>query len=435
MAAAANPKKTAADVPIGSRLRIHWPLDQMWYKGTVTGFDDESGRHMVTYDDGEVEQVDLNQEEVYFLEVNAKGKKPGSAAVGVHGSPMAPGSDPISATGPGRKRGLDRVDGAGVPGSLVVKLQRKVPENDAGAQPADGRGVPAAAEEAVAGAVVHEVPAVRASPAPEPEPMAVEVAGAGAGAHDPFFSLLGSATAAVDARFEQESRALLTGRPAGAGGLRGLASRMCASPGVVTPGGTERAAKAQWLRLYAKANAAAVRKIMKKYRKTHGSQEGAAPQVGAVRSPMMVELWAVAALDGGVEGGDGTADELKLLEPLFAEKMRKVLEQDEADADDLLCCCVCMDFVVDATALGCGHVYCELCAKRVAGVPPFAELCEAPETATCPMCRKPGVFGSAERLKNVDKLAQKQVTPREWKERKEFVRHEARTTGIRMIKA
>jgi len=182
MAAAANPKKTAADVPIGSRLRIHWPLDQMWYKGTVTGFDDESGRHMVTYDDGEVEQVDLNQEEVYFLEVNAKGKKPGSAAVGVHGSPMAPGSDPISATGPGRKRGLDRVDGAGVPGSLVVKLQRKVPENDAGAQPADGRGVPAAAEEAVAGAVVHEVPAVRASPAPEPEPMAVEVAGAGAGA-------------------------------------------------------------------------------------------------------------------------------------------------------------------------------------------------------------------------------------------------------------
>jgi len=261
------------------------------------------------------------------------------------------------------------------------------------------------------------------------------VAGAGAGAHDPFFSLLGSATAAVDARFEQESRALLTGRPAGAGGLRGLASRMCASPGVVTPGGTERAAKAQWLRLYAKANAAAVRKIMKKYRKTHGSQEGAAPQVGAVRSPMMVELWAVAALDGGVEGGDGTADELKLLEPLFAEKMRKVLEQDEADADDLLCCCVCMDFVVDATALGCGHVYCELCAKRVAGVPPFAELCEAPETATCPMCRKPGVFGSAERLKNVDKLAQKQVTPREWKERKEFVRHEARTTGIRMIKA
>ena len=53
-------------VPIGSRLRVYWPLEQCWFKGTVWSVDGR--RHKVVYDDGDKEKLDLRQEKYELLD-------------------------------------------------------------------------------------------------------------------------------------------------------------------------------------------------------------------------------------------------------------------------------------------------------------------------------------------------------------------------------
>ena len=45
-------------------LKIFWPNDNAWYKGKLTSFDEQNGRHLVLYDDGESEILDLAKEKV-----------------------------------------------------------------------------------------------------------------------------------------------------------------------------------------------------------------------------------------------------------------------------------------------------------------------------------------------------------------------------------
>ncbi|CAM0945278.1 unnamed protein product [Alopecurus aequalis] len=52
---------------VGSRIKVWWPDDEMFYKGVVDSFDTNSKRHKVAYDDGDVEVLLLRDEKWDFI--------------------------------------------------------------------------------------------------------------------------------------------------------------------------------------------------------------------------------------------------------------------------------------------------------------------------------------------------------------------------------
>lgn len=51
---------------------MYWPLDKVWYEGSVKSFDEESGKHLIQYDDAEEELLDLRKEKIQWIEESAK---------------------------------------------------------------------------------------------------------------------------------------------------------------------------------------------------------------------------------------------------------------------------------------------------------------------------------------------------------------------------
>eukprot|EP00884_Botryococcus_braunii_P001653 jgi/Botrbrau1/11489/Bobra.0360s0015.2 len=47
---------------VGKRCQIYWPDDDEWYPGTVTNYSDRERKHMIVYDDGEEEWLDMSSE-------------------------------------------------------------------------------------------------------------------------------------------------------------------------------------------------------------------------------------------------------------------------------------------------------------------------------------------------------------------------------------
>lgn len=65
-----NSDSVAASSPeskVGRRLKVYWPLDKAWYEGCVKGYDASEEKHIVLYDDGEEEGVDIVREKVEWL--------------------------------------------------------------------------------------------------------------------------------------------------------------------------------------------------------------------------------------------------------------------------------------------------------------------------------------------------------------------------------
>jgi len=46
---------------VGRRVRVEWPLMKRWYSGKITNYDHISGCYVVSYDDGDVEEVDFTK--------------------------------------------------------------------------------------------------------------------------------------------------------------------------------------------------------------------------------------------------------------------------------------------------------------------------------------------------------------------------------------
>ncbi|KAH0467039.1 hypothetical protein IEQ34_004277 [Dendrobium chrysotoxum] len=53
---------------VGKRIRVYWPLDKAWYEGHVRSFDEVSGKHVIQYDDGEEEFLDIEKEKIEWVE-------------------------------------------------------------------------------------------------------------------------------------------------------------------------------------------------------------------------------------------------------------------------------------------------------------------------------------------------------------------------------
>lgn len=57
------------------RIRVYWPLDKAWYEGCVKSFDKECNKHLVQYEDGEDELLDLGKEKIEWVQESVSSLK------------------------------------------------------------------------------------------------------------------------------------------------------------------------------------------------------------------------------------------------------------------------------------------------------------------------------------------------------------------------
>ncbi|MQM03150.1 hypothetical protein Taro_035926 [Colocasia esculenta] len=67
--------KTDDSELVGCRIKIWWPLDKQFYEGTVQSYDTRKKKHVILYDDGDVEVLHLNKEKWELLNSNFTAKK------------------------------------------------------------------------------------------------------------------------------------------------------------------------------------------------------------------------------------------------------------------------------------------------------------------------------------------------------------------------
>lgn len=53
---------------VGRRIKVFWSLDKAWHEGRVSSFYASQGKHLVLYDDGEEEALDLSCQKFEWLE-------------------------------------------------------------------------------------------------------------------------------------------------------------------------------------------------------------------------------------------------------------------------------------------------------------------------------------------------------------------------------
>ena len=86
---------------VGWKVRVHWPAEEAWFYGEVTGFDAATGRHRVSYEDGDEREVTLGRgaEKVGFL----RAPRGFAAAAGDPTTPKKKKETPKKAAEPTRK--------------------------------------------------------------------------------------------------------------------------------------------------------------------------------------------------------------------------------------------------------------------------------------------------------------------------------------------
>ena len=52
----------SSEIAVGDRIEVYWPMDTKFYSGTISSSKCGNGKHKVTYDDGDVEILDLSKE-------------------------------------------------------------------------------------------------------------------------------------------------------------------------------------------------------------------------------------------------------------------------------------------------------------------------------------------------------------------------------------
>ncbi|OWM82620.1 hypothetical protein CDL15_Pgr002195 [Punica granatum] len=132
---------------------------------------------------------------------------------------------------------------------------------------------------------------------------------------------------------------------------------------------------------YITINAIAIRKILKKYDKVHGSTNGEnfrskmrAKHLELLQSPWLIELGAFFMNIRGSnaersQGSNQYSFDFDAARPVMTMSL---LESAELEYD--LTCAICLDTVFNPYALSCGHLFCKLCARSAASMMIFQGL-------------------------------------------------------------
>ncbi|CAN7137917.1 unnamed protein product [Brassica rapa subsp. narinosa] len=176
---------------------------------------------------------------------------------------------------------------------------------------------------------------------------------------------------------------------------------------------------------YITMNAIAIRKILKKYDKVHGSENGKnfklkmrAERIELLHSPWLIELGAF-YLNSGLEKvgnfknsfGRVSCENLNEDQPVM-----KLMLPNSIELEFDLVCAICLETVFNPYALKCGHIYCKACACSSASVMIFQGVKAAPQCSKCPICREVGVYAEAVHMIELHLLLK--IRSKEyWKER------------------
>lgn len=175
---------------------------------------------------------------------------------------------------------------------------------------------------------------------------------------------------------------------------------------------------------YATMNAIAIRKILKKYDKVHGSENGKqfrsklqSEHIELLQSPWLIELGAFCLnLD---RAGDIDLSEISgqfFCDVNATPPVMTMLLPDSRKLDYDLTCAICLDTLFNPYALSCGHLFCKSCACSAASVLIFQGLKVANRNEKCPICREAGVYPKAVHMLELDLLLKKRCKDY-WKER------------------
>ncbi|XP_011086272.1 sister chromatid cohesion protein PDS5 homolog B isoform X2 [Sesamum indicum] len=64
---------------IGCRIKVWWPMDKQYYEGVVKSFDTQKKKHVILYDDGDVEVLRLERERWELVDNGLEAKRSGSS--------------------------------------------------------------------------------------------------------------------------------------------------------------------------------------------------------------------------------------------------------------------------------------------------------------------------------------------------------------------
>ncbi|KFM23126.1 putative E3 ubiquitin-protein ligase BAH1-like protein [Auxenochlorella protothecoides] len=202
-----------------------------------------------------------------------------------------------------------------------------------------------------------------------------------------FFSTLRAQMKVVDRQFQKQAWATITAFERSQFRNPALCF-LCVFRWRTADKNSRLAQQAYWCMKFAKANAVALRKILKKHDKDWLYEQGPKP-----------------------------AD----------------TPEDEAD----LACPICLEVMYKPVGLVCGHKFCKRCVLEAAGfgraMGTFSSIVShVPRRSVCPECRQPDVYRGAVSLREVGKLIAARH-PQAWAERRREDRERERAAADRML--
>ncbi|XP_020245025.1 probable E3 ubiquitin-protein ligase BAH1-like 1 [Asparagus officinalis] len=146
---------------------------------------------------------------------------------------------------------------------------------------------------------------------------------------------------------------------------------------------------------YVTMNAIAIRKILKKYDKVHGSVTGRNfktemhdKRIELLQSPWLIELGAFYVnFTRSNIGEPGEFFRKFSCDLSGAQPVMSMTFSDSIKYEYSLTCAVCLDTVFNPYALSCGHLFCKNCACSSASMLIFQGLKTASKKVKCPVCR------------------------------------------------
>ncbi|XP_047313428.1 probable E3 ubiquitin-protein ligase BAH1-like [Impatiens glandulifera] len=178
---------------------------------------------------------------------------------------------------------------------------------------------------------------------------------------------------------------------------------------------------------YVTMNTTAMRKILKKYDKVHGSVYSGkfmsmmqTKHIELLHSPWLIELGAFLIncnkeVNGTCLNYRGPLSiDLDSDEPVIS----MILPDSSVKLDYTLTCPICLDLLFNPYALSCGHLFCKSCACSSASVMIFEGLDSATPQSKCPVCREAGVFAKSIQMVELEMLLRKRLKNKKcWRER------------------